>query len=301
VKTLLGVDAGGSRTSAAVADANGTVLVRAEGGRGAVRPGTAKRAAKAIFETCREALTKAERDVRGDVLVVGAAGVGREEERLALHAALEQTGLAPRVVVTTDGAIALQAVFGDRPGVVLMAGTGSVAWARLEGGELARVGGLGAVFGDQGSGYDLGRQGLRAAGLALEGRGPATSLTDLILHRLHLAALGNLVRWSATATVPAVAALAPVVLAAAAAADPVAGGIADACADDLAGHVRALAERFPRGSPVRVALGGSLLVRSADYRKRVVARIVADVMAAQIADEPVDAVLGAIQLARSQP
>ncbi len=299
MKTLLGVDAGGSHTTAAVADAHGTVLVRAEGGPGAVRPRAATRAAKAIFEACRDALTKAEREVRGDVLVVGAAGVGREEERLALQAALEETGIAPRVVVTSDGAIALQSAFGDRPGIALMAGTGSVAWARLESGEMARVGGLGAVLGDQGSGYDLGRQGLRAAGLALEGRGPATRLTELLLHRLQLAALGDLVRWSTTATTPAVAALAPVVLDAAAAADAVAGGIADACADDLARHVRALADRFPRGAAVRVALGGSLLARSADYRKRVVARIVAEVMAAEIADAPVDAVLGAIQMART--
>ena len=164
---------------------------------------------------------------------------------------------------------------------------------------MARVGGLGAVLGDQGSGYDLGRQGLRAAGLALEGRGPATRLTELLLHWLQLAALGDLVRWSTTATTPVVAALAPVVLDAAAAADAVAGGIADACADDLARHVRALADRFPRGAAVRVALGGSLLARSADYRKRVVARIMAEVMAAEIADAPVDAVLGAIQMART--
>src|SRR4030042_1026984 len=105
---------------------------------------------------------KACREVRGDVLVVGAAGAGREEERLALEAALEALRIAPRVHVTTDGAIALQSAFGDTAGIVLIAGTGSIAWARLPGGETARVGGLGAVLGDPGSGYDLGRAALRA-------------------------------------------------------------------------------------------------------------------------------------------
>jgi N-acetylglucosamine kinase-like BadF-type ATPase len=299
MRILIGVDAGASHTTAAVANEHGTVLVRSDGGPGAMRPGEAAAVAARILETCRDALTKAEREIKGDVLVVGAAGVGREEERLALEAALEETGLAPRVAVTVDGAIALQAGFSDGPGVVLLAGTGSVAWARLPGGGTARVGGLGAAMGDQGSGYDLARQALRAAGLAIEGRGRRTALSGRILQQLHLAGLSELVRWATAADVAAIAGLAPDVLAAAEEGDAVAGALVDAGADDLANHVRALAEQFPRGAAVGVALGGSLLARREGYRKRVVARIVADVPSANIRLEPVDPVLGAIQLAKA--
>lgn len=298
MRTLLGVDAGGSHTTAAVADGHGTVLVRSDGGPGAMRPGGAAAAAAAIVQTCRDALEKAERLVKGDVLVVGAAGVGRETERLALQAALEETEIAPRVIVTTDAALALQAAFGDSPGIALIAGTGSIAWARLAGGTQARVGGLGPALGDQGSGYDLGRQGLRAVGLALEGRGRRTQLAEQMMKRLHVATLAELVTWSATADVPAIASLAPAVLEAAKDGDAVASALVDAGADDLARHVKALADRFPRGAAVRVALGGSLLARSEDYRKRVIARVVAEVMDAEVVPEPVDPVLGAIQLAR---
>ena len=296
---LIGVDAGGSHTTAAVADGHGTVFVRAEGPPGAVRPGDAAGAAARIVTTCREALVKAERDVRGDVLVVGAAGAGREGERLALEAALEACRLAPRVHVTTDGAIALQAAFGDATGIVLLAGTGSIAWARLPGGETARVGGLGPALGDHGSGYDLGRRALRAAGLAMEGMGRGTQLAARLTQHLHVSGLDELVRWAAGADVATVAALAAEVLAAATAGDAVATELADTGADDLARHVRALAERFPRGQTVRIALGGGLLARSEAYRKRVVARIVADVADVEIRTEPVDAVLGAVHLARS--
>jgi N-acetylglucosamine kinase-like BadF-type ATPase len=299
MRVLIGVDAGGSHTTAAVANEHGTVLVRSDGAPGAMRPGEATGAAGRILDTCRDALRKAEREVRGDVLVVGAAGVGREEERLALQAALEETGLAPRVAVTVDGAIALQAAFSDGPGIVLIAGTGSVAWARLPGGGTTRVGGLGAVMGDQGSGYDLARGALRAAGLAVEGRGRRTLLAGRILKKLRLAGLPELVRWATTADVPAVASLAPEVLTAAEEGDAVAGALVDASADDLANHVRALAAQFPRDVDVGVALGGSLLARSDDYRKRVIARIVTDVPAAKIRPEAVDPVLGAIQLARA--
>jgi N-acetylglucosamine kinase-like BadF-type ATPase len=264
-----------------------------------MRPGAAAAAAARILDTCRDALRKAEREIRGDVLVVGAAGVGREEERLALQAALEDSGLAPRVAVTVDGAIALQSAFGDAAGIVLLAGTGSVAWARLPGGDTTRIGGLGAVVGDHGSGYDLARHALRAVGLSVEGRGRRTTLSARVFARLRLSGLGELVRWATIADIPSVAGLAPDVLAAAEEGDAVAGALVDAGADDLATHVRTLAERFPRGTEVGVALGGSLLARSDDYRKRVVARIVADVPSATIRPEPVDPVLGAIQLARA--
>jgi len=299
VRILIGVDAGASHSTAAVANEHGTVLVRSDGAPGAMRPGEAAAASARILDTCREALRKAERPFKGDVLVVGAAGVGREEERLALQAALEDAGLAPRVAVTVDGTIALQSAFGDAAGVVLLAGTGSVAWARLPGGDTTRIGGLGAVMGDQGSGYDLARQALRAVGLSIEGRGRRTLLTARLLARLRLSGLGELVRWATVADIPSVASLAPDVLAAAEEGDAVAGALVDAGADDLATHVRALADRFPRGADVGVALGGSLLARHDGYRKRVVARIVADVPAATIRPEPVDPVLGAIQLARA--
>jgi N-acetylglucosamine kinase-like BadF-type ATPase len=298
-RTLIGVDAGASHTTAAVADAHGTVLVRAEGAPGAVRPGDADGAAARIVDTYREALVKAERPLGGDVLVVGAAGAGREAERLALQAALEATRLFGRVHVTTDGAIALQAAFGDGFGIVLMAGTGSIAWARLPDGGTARAGGLGPALGDPGSGYDLGRAALRSAAQAVEGLGPRTLLADALLRRLHLAGLDDLVRWAGAANVPTVAALAADVLELAAAGDEVAGAIADAGADALARHVAALARRYPRGAAVPVALGGGLLARTEEYRRRVAARILADTGAAALRTAPVDAVLGAIHLARS--
>jgi len=298
-RVLIGVDAGASHTTAAVADANGTVLVRAEGAPGAVRPGDADGAAARIVDTCREALVKAEQPVRGDVLVVGAAGTGREAERRALQEALEGTRLFGRVHVVHDGVIALQSAFGDGNGVVLLAGTGSIAWGRLPGGETLRVGGLGAVLGDQGSGYDLGRGALRAAGLALDQLGPRTALAGRLLRRLHCAGLDDLVAWTAAASIPTVAALAADVVAVAVEGDAVAAALVDAGADALARHVAAVAARYPRSAAVSVALGGGLLARSEEYRRRVVARILAEVPRADVRPAPVDAVLGAVHLARS--
>jgi N-acetylglucosamine kinase-like BadF-type ATPase len=231
--------------------------------------------------------------------VVGAAGTGREVERLALHAALEGTRLFGRVLVAHDGVIALQSAFGDGTGIVLLAGTGSIAWGRLPGGETVRAGGLGPALGDQGSGHDLGRAGLRAAGLASDGMGPRTALTERLLRRLHLAGLDDLVAWTAAAGIATIAALAADVLDVAAEGDAVATGLVEAGADALARHVAVVAARFPGGAPVAVALGGGLLARSESYRRRVIARILADVPRAEVRPATVDAVLGAIHLARS--
>ena len=110
-------------------------------------------------------------------MVVGAAGVGRDEERKALHAALRAEGIAATVHITTDIEIALEAAYGKGPGIVLLAGTGSFAIARLADGSLKRQGGYGWQMGDEGSGYALGRSALTAVGRAFDGRGPATGLS----------------------------------------------------------------------------------------------------------------------------
>src|SRR5437899_3312839 len=164
---LIGIDAGGSRTTAVAADGSGAVLARAEAGPGAVRPGRASVAAAAVFAAARDALQRARVPAPAAAMVVGAAGVGHPAERDALQAALEGCGLSARLAVTTDAEIALAGAFDQGPGIVILAGTGSVAWARLPDGTTARSGGLGPVLGDRGSGHDPGREALPTVGLGL--------------------------------------------------------------------------------------------------------------------------------------
>ena len=128
--------AGGTKTVAAVAQ-DGKELARETGPAGTVRPGRVLASATAIASTVRQALARVGK-VRADKMVVGAAGVGRDEERKALHAALRAEGIATTVHITTDIEIALEAAYGKGPGIVLLAGTGSFAIARLADGTLKR-------------------------------------------------------------------------------------------------------------------------------------------------------------------
>ena len=180
----------------------------------------------------REALAGAGR-LTGDVLYVGAAGAGREPEREELRRALRAENLAPKVVVATDIEIALAAAFDEGPGIVVSAGTGSVAVGRDRSGKQHRIGGYGWQMGDEGSGYAIGRAALGAVSRAVDGRSPRTALSDRVLAASHSENFDALVRWAAGASPAEVAALAPHVLDVAAHGDPLAQGIADYAAREL--------------------------------------------------------------------
>lgn len=93
-------------------------------------------------------------------LVVGSRGVWTPRERRAL--AREIAPLAARVAVIADAQAALLGALGERPGVLVLSGTGSIVVGRDGRGRWARAGGLGPLLGDEGSGFWLGRQWLRA-------------------------------------------------------------------------------------------------------------------------------------------
>src|SRR6266568_4875723 len=127
---FIGVDAGGSKTAVAIADESLRILARGDGPGAAMRPGGGSRSAAVIAEIVRESARRAEVALPADRLVVGAAGAGREPERDQLVTALLACGLAREVRALGDVEAALTAAFHDGPGILVSAGTGSIAYAR---------------------------------------------------------------------------------------------------------------------------------------------------------------------------
>ncbi len=160
---LIGVDAGASHCTVVLGRGDLTVLGRADGPAGAMSPGGAAASAAAIAETARRAAAPAGLRLPADRAVIGAAGAGRPREQAELAAAVTQAGVAAAVRVLPDGAVALAAAFDREPGIVVNAGTGSVAFARDATGQVHRAGGHGWQLGDEGGGYWLGRRALDAA------------------------------------------------------------------------------------------------------------------------------------------
>jgi len=292
-RVLIGADVGGTKT-AVVVSVDGELVAREEGPGAAVRPGRALVSAAVIADVARRALSAAGR-IRGDVLVVGAAGAGRPAEQGELQSALRGEGMADTVIVTTDIAIALEGAFGEGPGIVVSAGTGSVAVGRDAAGVLHRMGGYGWQMGDEGSGYAIGRAALGAVSRAWDGRSPETQLTPRMLEATRSADFDTLVRWAASAGPAEVASLAPTVLEVASRGDVVAQGIADYAARELSQLALNLIPRLEGAGRIPVVVTGGLLA-SAHLRRAVVGKLAED-PALESVDAPVDAALGAIRIA----
>ena len=295
---VAGVDGGGSKTLVMLADERGTEIVSVEGGPSAVRPGEAERSAMTIAGAVRDALAAAGMShVMPKVLCVGVAGVGREAERQALWQSLMSADVAEEVVVHADATIALDDAFGDGAGILLIAGTGSIAHGRGPTGTLARCGGWGPVFGDEGSGCWMGRRALSIVTAAHDGREPETLLTGAIMTAAEVDRLEDLIPWAATATPAMFAGLAPAIATSAEAGDLRANALLSIAAEELSLHVRTLARRLfgDEQAAAPVAFAGGLLSRGTLLRKRLEHRLKSAVPGAQIRAEDVIPARGAVR------
>lgn len=301
MKTLVvGVDGGGTKTRALLANERGNTVAEVTGAGSAVHPQDVERSAGVIAGLVRDVLEMADKS-KGQprVLCCGVAGVGRERERQALLDALTQHNLADEVLIEPDFAVALDDAFGDGVGVLLISGTGSSAFGRGPTGATARCGGWGLSIGDEGSGAWIGRRALSVVAAAADGREPGTALTGALLTALELDTPDDLVAWAATATPAALAAVAPAILQVADSGDQRANTIASLAAEELALHVRALARKLftDERASVPVALMGGMLRPGSPLRKRLELRLKSAVPGAHIHAAEIDAARGAVRRA----
>jgi glucosamine kinase len=295
---VIGIDGGGSKTHAIVADESGNSLGEAKGPGSAVKPGEEDASADIIAETARAALDKANlSDVTPRVLCVGVAGAGRENAKQALWQALVSRDVASDVVVHTDFGIALDDAFGDGPGVLLIAGTGSAAFGRSPAGSTGRCGGWGPVIGDEGSGTWIGRRALSIVSAASDGRESQTALTGAILTALEVNEVVDLIPWAASATREQIAALAPVVFTVAEGGDLRANAVISLAVEELMLHIRALGQQLfgDERAAIPVALAGGLMSKGSTLRKRLEHRLRAAVPGAQIKPGQIVPARGAVR------
>ena len=300
---VVGIDGGGTKTRALLTDERGHRIAEAVGPGSAARPNEIEQSAGVIAGVVRDVLERAElSDERPRVVCVGVAGAGRESERQSLYEALSSHQLADELLVLTDFAVALEDAFGDGPGVLLIAGTGSSAFGRGPAGSTGRCGGWGPVIGDEGGGAWIGRRALSVVSAASDGREPETALTGAILTAAEVTEASELIRWAADATPGKLASLAPVVISVADAGDLRANSIISMAVEELALHVRALARQLfaDERASVPVAFTGGLLNKGTSYRKRLEHRLKSAVPGAQIHSDDVDPARGAVRGALRQ-
>jgi len=257
---FLGVDGGQSSTTALIADRAGRVLGSASGGA-CNHAGAAEgreKFVRAISETVAAALSEAGFDYRAVEFAGACLGCsGGPDDKLPI---VEELLRSARLVVTTDAAIALSGATAGEPGIVAIAGTGSIAYGRNARGQTARAGGWGYVFGDEGGAFDIVRRALRAVLRAAEGWGPETALGEALLRATAARSPNELMHafYTAEYSRARIASFAPLVDAAARQGDAAARTILDEAAAELAQLAGAVHRQiFEPRTPVRVAyIGG---------------------------------------------
>jgi N-acetylglucosamine kinase-like BadF-type ATPase len=305
---VIGIDAGGTRTSCLVADDQGAVVGESRAGGANLQSIGAAGVEAVLRDLIARARRDAPRDLRPAAVCAGMAGADRPADAAAVreillrllapdeHAPSERL---PRCLVVNDALIALEAGLPRAPGAILISGTGSIAYARDAHGRAARAGGWGYVLGDEGSGYWLGRQALRSAVREADGRGPATRLTSLVLAHYGVNKAADLIREiSAHGPNPsAIARLAYTVGEAAATGDAVAQALILEAASDLAATVESVLRRLEMQTAT-VLLAGGTLRGVAALREATAAAIERRLPAATSRLLEVEPALGAVSLAR---
>lgn len=260
---ILAVEGGGTATRAGLY--RGGVLL-AEGAGGPANP-----VAYGLSRTVDTLAELAARLLPGgaapECACLALAGAADPALREALARETGRRLAAGRVLVTTDLHPLLFANAGKGSGILSIAGTGSSVLGKDAFGGIVRAGGRGALFSDDGSAYRLAVEALRAAAAMADGLGPETPLLAALLAAVGAASLEELATWSARAGKRDVAALAPVVTAAADAGDFVAAGCLEEQAQRLAGLTTVVARRLGLEDGYRVFLHGGLLMNAPRYRE----------------------------------
>ena len=176
---VLGIDAGGTKTVCLVADEQGRVLGSARGPGANLASLGELEVEKVLHEVMEQAMLG--QSGAPAVICLGIAGVDRAEDAAIIRSIMRRIGNKAPVLVVNDALIALEAGAGDGPGIVIIAGTGSICYGRNERGQAARAGGWGYILADEGSGWWMGQRAIQAVMRQADGRGPATSLTSRVL------------------------------------------------------------------------------------------------------------------------
>jgi glucosamine kinase len=310
VAYYLGIDGGGSKTTCVVGDESSILATVTVGGSNITRVGEAG-ARAALHQAIREACGAARINLQQvSCACIGAAGAGRSEIADTVRKIVAEI-ISGKIEVVGDMEIALAAAFGAGPGVIVIAGTGSIAFGRDAQGRTARAGGWGFAVSDEGSAHWIGREAVRAVLRAADQSGgdqaerESSGLAERLFRELktsgRLDSLPQLAR--AANSDPDFAALFPAVLAAAEAGDAVARKVIGGGSHELAQLAAIVLRRLFSGqrSPalsVPMAMAGGVFRHAAMIRELFYNEVRAANPNVVLNPEVVDPVHGALQMAR---
>lgn len=298
---FLALDAGGTKTDALLAD-EGRILARGSTDTIKLLRTTPEEAEARLTALLEEISAKAgvplNKITRTCMGIAGfSTGLVRSwsQQTLARHVSGE-------IILCGDEEIALDAVFPGRPGILVIAGTGSNVIGRCSNGSLHGAGGWGPVLGDEGSGYWIGAEAIRTALRAQDRHVNSCMLAEIQRH-WGLASLQELIAMANRHPAPDFSSLARVVAECAADGDALAQSVLLRAGEELAGfvtlvHSKMLAAKCEDPAAIGVAYTGSVLTHIAPVREAMAAALKSAMPHVEILDKPVDPLEGALWRAR---
>ena len=264
---FLGIDGGGSKTSCVIGDDNSSLGTGTSAGSNVIRVGE-RQARESLSAAVRQACAAANiSPAQVEKTCVGIAGGARTEIATVVRGLLAEF-VGGEIEVVGDMVIALQAAFGRGPGVIVIAGTGALAYGRNSKGEIARAGGWGFAISDEGSGHWIGRSAVAACMRAYDKGEQVGLLLDGIMKSWGVTTREQLVVAANAAPSPDFAALVPAVLSAADAGDATAHGVLTKAGVELSALATIVIGRlFANAGTVPVAVSGGVFCNCAQVRQ----------------------------------
>ncbi|GAA3408441.1 N-acetylglucosamine kinase [Paenibacillus hodogayensis] len=273
---LLAIDGGGTKCLVVIADTEGNTLGQGRAGSCNYQGNGLEAAGEELTQGIREALADWARNagvspdygqIEVDCAVFGIAGLDTDYDRAIISGfvleSLERLSIrANHIMIENDGFAALSGATAGQPGILVIAGTGSIVFGINERGETARAGGWGHIVGDEGSGYWIGKQAVTAILKSYDGRGRPTGLASLILPRLGLNNEEDLFNWvyGSDYSVDKLGELSRLVSQAASDGDPEAERILSDAVQELYTGVSAVVEQLQlKDKPFKIILQGGVL------------------------------------------
>jgi N-acetylglucosamine kinase-like BadF-type ATPase len=314
----LGIDGGGTKTRCVLADETMVLATAMSGGSNIVRLGETQ-AREALHTAVRQVCATANISLAQiRAICIGAAGADRPviaaKIRRILVELISETApetALPKIEVVGDMTIALEAAFGAGPGVIAIAGTGSIAYGRDANGHTARAGGWGFAISDEGSGHWIGRRAISAI-LSAHDQGLETTLSATVLQAWKLNTLDELVQQANSTPPPDFPRLFPIVLRAADEDDSVARSLLTDAGAKLGSLAAIVVHRLAHNTPAAmltgsmlpvatlpVAMTGSVFRQSPDVRRVFYDTLQTSLPGIDVRQDIVDPIEGALARARA--
>ena len=299
---VLAVEGGGTKTNSVIADENGNIIAKSTTGPSNFLIVGFEKACENIIQGLQDCINNSKintSDIK--VAMLGLTGAGRKLDQDNMRKAFKDYSTSKgftfnSIIVDSDARISLEAAFPNKPGMILISGTGSIMFGKDGQGNLYRVGGWGRILGDEGSGFYIGKKGLISSIKQIDGRGEKTLLFDLISEKYNLNSLETIIKSIYTDNFD-IAKIAPLVFEAAEKDDKIAKEILDEAADELLLHIETMLKKVNFDDKIGLSFVGSIITNDNYIRRKIVNYINSNLKQIELIDSNNEPIYGAIVMA----